>query len=133
MMHHVFYSWVEANKDVFEKLVRPHERIVGEWMFQAHGVKYELIDPRTGEGTVPWVAFDLCYGSNGRVTRSELLERIHATGKRIPTPCILSEGKSISLAKTEQLLGMRGYHGATERTEGAVYRVERMGESCYDC
>ena len=127
MMHHVFHSWVETNKSVFEQLVRPHERIVGEWMFQAHGTIYNLVNPYTKEGTVPWVAFDICYGSNGRVTRSELLERINATGKHIPTPQIMSSGKSITLAKVEQLLGLRGYHGSWSGAEGAVYRVERMG------
>ena len=127
MMHHVFYSWVEANKSVFEQLVRPHERIVGEWMFQAHGTIYDLVNPNTREGTIPWVAFDICYGSNGRVTRSELLERINTTGKHIPTPKIISSGKSMSLAKVEQLLGFRGFHGSLAGAEGVVYRVERMG------
>ena len=88
---------------------------------------YDLVNPNTREGTIPWVAFDICYGSNGRVTRSELLERINTTGKHIPTPKIISSGKSMSLAKAEQLLGFRGFHGSLAGAEGVVYRVERMG------
>ena len=39
-----------------------------------------------------------------RVTRSELLERINATGKHIPTPQIISSGKSITLVKSRTVV-----------------------------
>jgi hypothetical protein len=35
--HHLFHNWVLERHDLFMSLLQPGERIVGEWLAQAHG------------------------------------------------------------------------------------------------
>lgn len=121
-MHHAFAAWVDKNKMLFDFL-EDDERVVGEWLHQAHGTMYVL---RHG----PFVVFDIMrFVAKGnqkqkRVTVQELVERV---GDRLPRPSILSMGPPVSIEDANAMLGELGRHGAVERAEGFVYRVERMG------
>jgi hypothetical protein len=115
-MHHLFADWVDANKDRFLAALKDGERLVGEWLAQAHGTRYKL--PHD-----PLVVFDLMRGSQ-RALYAELLER--TTKGELVTPALIHQGSPLSIeAMLERLEPSR--HGAIDPVEGAVWRVERKG------
>jgi hypothetical protein len=114
--HQKFAAWVREHYARFDALLREGERLVGEWMLQAHGTRYRLEHE-------PFVAFDLMIGTE-RLTLDEFNARVEpfnvVVAKRLHysrTPC--------SIERALALLGPFGYHGALEQVEGAVWRVER--------
>ncbi len=96
-------------------MLQDGERLVGEWLLQAHGTRYKL----THE---PFVVFDLMTG-NERLPYEQFLERVWPGD--FTTPHLLHIGEAISIDKVLEILGDYGYHGAIDRVEGAVWRVER--------
>jgi len=94
------------------------EALHGEWLAQAHGTIYDL-------GHEPFVAFDLTE-SGERVSFDELKSRCDFY--TVTTPHIISDGQPISTKRALKQLGDRGFHGACDPVEGAVWRVERRGE-----
>lgn len=118
-MHHKFGEWVEKNKSRFEWLDEM-ERICGEWMIQAHGTRYKM--PHE-----PFVAFDVMTGEV-RLPYQKFLRRI-AKGDFI-IPRLISYGPPVALDWVIKRLEPSG-HGALEKIEGAVWRVERSGEVDY--
>lgn len=113
--HHLFARWVERRRNLFLDLLRPGERIVGEWLAQAHSTRYDLRHE-------PFVVFDLMVGTE-RATYDEVVDRV---GVRLPRPAVAGFGAtSVEDALVE--LGLYGMHGATDPIEGAVWRVERDG------
>ena len=115
-MHHYFNAWVSINVDRFKKVLFEGERLCGEWMLVAHGTKYNLSHE-------PFVAFDIMRHKHDRIPFDEFLSRIDR-GKFV-TPKVLSDGPPLSIDEALSALGEFGYHGALERVEGAVWRVER--------
>lgn len=111
-MHHMFNTWVFENYARFDRLLKDGERICGEWLVQAHGIRYKL--PHA-----PFVAFDLIT-DKGRVIDSVLEDRCNKESiilaKKVATEPILPE-------EALKLLG-NGGHGAIEKPEGIVYRYE---------
>lgn len=89
--------------------------MVGEWLMQAHGTRYEL----THE---PFVAFDLMV-EHERTPYDEFMNRIEAFD--IVTPHIIHRGTPISVRKVMDMIGESGFHGAIDSVEGAVWRIER--------
>ena len=63
-MHQLFAEWVKGQEERFRAVLREGERLVGEWLAQAHGTRYRL--PHE-----PWVCFDLMLG-NRRATVEQL-------------------------------------------------------------
>lgn len=112
--HHKFGGWVVANADRFAALLEDGERIVGEWLLQAHGTRYLL--PHE-----PFVAFDIMRGSR-RATYAEVLDR---TAGRFVLPHTIHVGGPLSIADAMEKLGEMGAHGALDPIEGAMWRVER--------
>lgn len=112
--HHVFYDWVIENKERFESILCEGERIVGEWLYQAHGTKYDL--PHE-----PFVAFDIMEKSK-RSTYSDFYNRVRGT---FIIPHLVHVGGAISVEEVMNKLGEYGHHGALDKIEGAVWRVER--------
>lgn len=114
--HRMFSEWVRMNENRFRAVLRDGERLVGEWLAQAHGTVYELVDRE------PWGVFDLMTGTD-RATVDELRERI---GSTFAMPHTLHDGPAIAVEAAMEL------HEATkwpcEETEGVVYRVERRGK-----
>jgi hypothetical protein len=114
-MHHLFHDWAMQRAKVFAEALNEGDRLVGEWLAQAHGTRYDL------EGRSPWPVFDLMRGSEHGLT-AEVLARAQWYG--FASPPLLSVGPmSIDAALAE--LGTAGPYGALDESEGAVWRVER--------
>ena len=114
--HQLFAAWVREREAFWREVLMPGQRLVGEWMAQAHGTKYAL--PRG-----PFAAFDLMVDE--RRLPFSVLQALcgeHA----IPMPKLLHVGAPISVEKAMDLHDC-GDHGCDE-AEGVVYRVERKGE-----
>ena len=116
--HQLFAAWAEQNRDRFMAVLQDGERLVGEWLAQAHGTRYDLA------GRDPFVAFDLMRGHE-RATVRELVERNDA---RFHLPYPLHIGGPMSIPDALRLLGEHGYYGALDPAEGVVWRVERKGK-----
>lgn len=114
--HRFFAFWVYERMDRFEFL-QEGERLIGEWLAQAHGTRYQLAHE-------PFVPFDLMRGM-ARANYAEFHTRVEAHGFTIPK--LLSIGPPISIERAMQLVGEFGHHGALDPAEGAVWRVERKG------
>lgn len=125
-----FVPYVEKNIAQFRDLLKPGERVCGEWIPMAHGTIY---DPRHMMFS-PFVAFDI-FRDGKRILWDEFDERIavaemrrafclHDSSEPCPVDYVLR-----SLRVPDELLPSHGYgyHGATEDVEGAVWRVEREG------
>lgn len=115
--HRLFHDWVFVNFDKFDGLLEEGERVIGEWLAQAHGTRYDLQHE-------PFVAFDLMTGST-RLTRSKFWERMSSAKIVVPTLVFIG---AISIKDAMYNLGNNGGHGAIDGVEGAVWRVERKGE-----
>ena len=113
-----FAYWVANRYELFDEILEEGERIVGEWLVLAHGTIYKL--PHS-----PFVPFDI-FRDEERVLYEELVERLSPT---FPLPTLLSEGDAISIFEVEKKLGDFGFHGAGDKAEGAVYRIERKQKS----
>ena len=120
--HRMFSEWVAANAARFLEALRDGERMVGEWLAQAHGTRY----PEFTEG--PWFPFDVM-AAEVRLTHDEAIERVNAAGLT-PVP-LLSDGPAFSVEQAEAAIGEYGTLGALDRAEGAVWRVERQGKFDY--
>lgn len=115
LQHRVFAAWARANADRFLSVLNEGERLVGEWLLQAHGNKYTLWHE-------PFVAFDLIRPSTGRALYTEFYAQLHNVFISAGLVCGIS---SVSLANAQQIAGFYGYHGAQDPIEGFVWRVER--------
>lgn len=113
--HQLFAQWVRQHEERLRTVLREGERLIGEWLAQAHGTRYQLLHE-------PWVCFDLMRDHHRESYRS-FLERIKLGGFT-PTH-LLHMGGSLPLQDALELLGEHGHHGALDLAEGVVYRVER--------
>ena len=112
--HHKFNEWVALLGHTRFSGLKEGERIVGEWMYQAHGTRYNL--PHE-----PFVAFDLMTGHE----RTPFIEFIHRMARfDLITPRLIHIGQPISLKNVIKQLEPSG-HGAIDPVEGAIWRVER--------
>jgi hypothetical protein len=106
---------VREHKKRFEWLSEG-ERVVGEWLAQAHGTRYAL----THE---PFVAFDVMEGTR-RLPYTLFVEAAIAFG--LPIPRLIHRGGPFGLEAAQLAIKHSG-HGALDPVEGAVWRVERRG------
>lgn len=116
--HHAWARWVAENEHRFRAVLRPGERIAGEWMIQAHGTRYELQHE-------PFVAFDILT-EHKRAPYLSVLERCRMVGFTVPKVLHAGPG-ALSVADALAALGEYGHHGALDPAEGCVWRVERRG------
>jgi len=114
-MHHVFARWCMDQTERFDGVLNDGERIVGEWLYQAHGTRYNL--PHG-----PFVAFDIMRKKR-RLPFDEFMARV---GDVFVTPHVLHIGGAFSIEDALDALGDYGFHGAIDGPEGAVWRVEKM-------
>ena len=115
--HHYFFDWVMERQDLFLGMLKNGERIVGEWLAQAHGTRYNL--PHE-----PWVVFDIMRGDE-RALWEELTTR--AKGWGLTTPRLLNMGAPFSIKQGLEAIKVSG-HGAIDPVEGFVMKVERKGK-----
>lgn len=114
--HVLFAEWVAERRDVFDLVLNEGERVVGEWLAQAHGTRYDLT------GRSPFVAFDVMTGPR-RLPYLEFLGKVD--GRLVVPPMLMTGATSIEDAMSE--LGEHGRYGALDPVEGVVWRVERRG------
>jgi hypothetical protein len=114
--HRHFHNWVYSHWERFMAVLQDGERLVGEWLMQAHGTRYAL--PHE-----PFVAFDLLRGVE-RTPYDDFMTRV-AAGEFI-TPALLHRGAALSIEQALIRLNIYGFHGARDPVEGAVWRVERQ-------
>lgn len=119
IQHHYFSDWVERNKARFERILKPGVRICGEWMIQAHGIKYAVKKD-------PFVAFDIIENKT-RLTFFEFQEIVERAEFLTPMNlwCACSSVSIESVTQFSKEMEDRNFIG--ERKEGFVYRVERKG------
>jgi hypothetical protein len=120
--HQLFSSWVRENSARFLSVLGEGERICGEWLAQAHGTRYQL--PHE-----PFVAFDIFEAAGKkpgrRLTHAEFSGRVLQT---FVVPRLIYSGPtSVAVEDVKPYLATSG-HGAIDRVEGAVWRVERKCE-----
>lgn len=113
--HHLFAVWALERLDLFMRLLRDGERVVGEWLAQAHGTRYDVGDQDV------FVAFDLMT-EDRRLCHQEATDRLLRAG--LTVPAVLGVGP-MPIDRAMAYLGTYGSHGALDPVEGAVWRVER--------
>lgn len=116
--HQYFAAWVRWNESLFREVLHPNERIVGEWLAQAHGTRYSM-----SAQFCPFVAFDLMEGAI-HLPYAVFTERCSL---KLTVATCFSYGGALPITKALHLLGDHGFHGAMDLVEGAVWRVERDG------
>ncbi len=118
--HHLFAEWVEKNQDEFWAL-KEGERVVGEWLAQAHGMRYDLTNQQ------PFVLIDHFDADNKRTPYFYLLK----TFDNFTTPeQLYMDIFPLSQNKLKGLIteyDLNPQHGELDPVEGAVYRVEHNG------
>lgn len=115
--HRLFSDWVRQHESRFRSVLNDGERLVGEWLAQAHGTRYEIRG-----GYEPWAPFDLMIGGVrlpftlffARASTHFLLPHLLHSGGPIP----VEDALSIHEAK----------RWPCDEIEGVVYRVERRGK-----
>lgn len=116
--HHLFHHWALGQHRRFNNLLEEGERVVGEWLAQAHGTRYDL------KGEEPFVLFDIMRGHE----RSPLSSvGLRAVSCQFVLPELIHHGAPIEIEAVMNKLGEHGFHGAIDPVEGAVWRVERKG------
>ena len=115
--HRVFAEWVSGNEPRFLRALSDGQRIVGEWLAQAHGTRYQILSD-------PFVAFDLMEAM-ARMPHDHLRSSAAAIG--LECASVLHDGASISVDAVAPMLA-QSRHGALDPVEGAVWRVERRGK-----
>jgi ATP-dependent RNA circularization protein (DNA/RNA ligase family) len=118
--HQLFAYWVRENEARFRDVLQEGERLVGEWLAQAHGTRYNLHHE-------PFVAFDLI--KTERLPVGDFMDRL--MGKFV-FPRIINNGEPYSIEKALEAIEISG-HGATDPVEGVVWRVERKGKVDFLC
>lgn len=117
IQHHIFDDWVCENNNTFKELLKNGERIVGEWMVQAHGMIYDIKND-------PILFFDLFNSDNERVSQDELNEKTEKYNFNMPR--LLHKGDSVNVNILVSVLNLKTNDICSkENPEGIVYRCER--------
>jgi ATP-dependent RNA circularization protein (DNA/RNA ligase family) len=90
-----------------------------EWLAMAHGTIYKL-DPEKH----PLVVFDITREGK-RLPFDQMMLKAKEIG--FATAHVISDGPPMTIEEALAALGEKGFHGAQEEIEGAVWRVERKG------
>ena len=117
LQHRMFNDWAFEHQDQFLALLQDGERVVGEWLAQAHGTRYALSHD-------PFVAFDLIDGG-GRLPITIAYDRFMAAG--FVHPHLIHDDGPLAVDMAMAML-KESFHGALDPVEGVVWRVERKGK-----
>ena len=121
--HWLFAQWVKRHEKRFLSTLEDGERIVGEWLAQAHGTRYYGL----GAAYEPFVAFDIMRGTE-RLPFEVMRDRV---GGDFALPSCLHYGAPISVDEAMERHRLRGV--PCDGPEGVVYRVERKGKVDFLC
>lgn len=119
IQHRMFHDWVMDHSSTFFAVLKEGERLVGEWLAQAHSTRYELWHQ-------PFVVFDIMR-EDQRLPFDEVRNRIFFTDM-CQMPILLSDGPPRSVADMLAMAQGSNHHRAVDPIEGVVYRVERKSE-----
>lgn len=120
--HQLFAQWAWEREERFRAVLREGERIVGEWLAQAHGTRYALA---TAENSEPFAPFDIMRG-DVRMPFDDFAERIYR--QFTPPTLLFSRYGAVSVAEAmAENDSFKHRFGCCDETEGVVYRVERKG------
>lgn len=111
----------ELKYEEFDSLLNEGEWCSGEWLALAHGTIYDLSERE------PYCIFDIFNGGK-RIPACEAEGRVLVNELRY-VPVIFMAPFAISVESVMRNLGEKGHYGAKDGTEGAVWRVERCGET----
>jgi hypothetical protein len=117
--HHRFADWVAARRSRFQSILKPGQRIAGEWLLQAHGCRYRI--DRPDELFVPFAVFD------GKKRQPFATVQTLADRAGLVPAHLISAGPPCSVEAAMEILGANGHHKCDELPEGAVWVVERDG------
>lgn len=118
--HRIFALWAEKYAEQFNSLLNEGEYVVGEWLLQAHGTRYDL------KGRQPFAIFDIFDPSwkGARVPYTEMLARVEEA--RLTAVPVLYRGfEAVSINDALLALKEHGHYGAVDPAEGMVWRRER--------
>lgn len=119
-MHGLFARWVDERAGRLLSALMDGERIVGEWLVQAHSTRYRIDDVED-----LFVGFAVMSGKR-RLPHDEARRRMRSAGIR--GAHVLSDGPPLPVADALDKLDGGGFHGAIDAVEGAVWVCERKGE-----
>ncbi len=122
IQHLYFAKWVEKNEKRFYELLKEGERVVGEWLMQAHGTRYNL----KHEAFVP---FDIMV-KNNKMVYNKFIKRVLPFGFTVPR--LIHTGKPYAIDKAILSIEKSG-HGAIDEVEGVIYRCEREEKVGFLC
>jgi hypothetical protein len=124
--HHVFAAWVYERQDMFDSILEEGDRICGEWLYQAHGVRYGLQSTE-----LLFAPFDI-FKDNKRILYKDILTVLKNTS--LTTPALLHRGDALSVEMAIELLQYQSIKDCVrwacspDRHEGFVYRCEKKGK-----
>jgi len=122
-MHHIFAKWVKDNQDLFVETLQDGERLCGELMLMAHGLKYRI------DANNPVIWFDLMRCME-RMPYKEVVGRFIGID-RVSFPRMLFMGGAIHIDQAWRILEDSKFTYSAqclEKPEGLIYRVERKGK-----
>ncbi len=120
--HLTFAVYVNNTKSFWLEFLADGERLAGEWLWQASGIRYYI----TG---VPFFAFDLFVSKKERLPYDELRARCLTGNVRIPELLLDSKGQSAVISELPKPLEFidESIKALGEGHEGFVARVENKG------
>lgn len=122
--HHKFCEFVEENRQQFFQLLNDGDRIVGEWLYQASGIIYDI-------KCDPFLPFDIFKADGRRMQWNEMVLHVSANSRFEPPPSISYGFKEGQPTQYPTLLELSKHSKVTpiscHNHEGLVYRVERKG------
>ncbi|MEE9573008.1 MAG: RNA ligase family protein [Candidatus Neomarinimicrobiota bacterium] len=120
--HRIFSDWVLRNVLLFHALLNEGERLCGEWMIQASGMRYNILTEDAA-----FIVFDIIDNQNIRVSINEFYDKLYGT--ELKTARMLHNGGAISPSKLIEMLNIKTeFCRSCDNPEGMVYRVERKGK-----
>ncbi len=117
--HHLFAAWTYARQDHFLAALQEGQRLVGEWVLQAHGTRYDV-----EHADRLFRPFDLMVGTK-RLGRNAVFQAAARCGL-LPVP-LLHVGGPLPVAEALKLLP-DGSEGAVWRCENERFGVETLAK-----
>ncbi len=116
--HWRFAQWVCSNQDRFLAVLRDGERLVSEWLMQAHGTRCQLEHE-------PFVAFDLMFDIE-RARYDDLISRVKHGD--FVTPTVIHRGGPLSIEAAMKWLkaGSRLFFRLSEPSKRLLLRPKRQ-------
>lgn len=120
--HQLFADWVRKYNDLLQIDLKNGDRIVGEWLCQAHSTRYNL----THEPFVPFAFFE----GDIRKTFNNVVDYVNNLKDKINIchPHVIEWNEPITEIEAMNRLGKYGFHGALDLCEGAVWIIEEKNK-----